>query len=98
MELEQLKTLSSAKIFKAGKVIIQDGDTEADSMYIVLKGRVGVYKNHGKPNETLVTTLEPGDFFGEMALFLNEPRMATVAAQEDVLTLEINRLNVNALL
>ena len=98
IDLEHLKNMSSVRKFNKDDIVIQDGDTDADGMFIILKGRVGVYKNHGKPNEISLTTLNPGDFFGEMALFLNEHRMATVVALEDVLALEINRLNAYSFL
>jgi len=38
--------------------------------------------------------LKKGDFFGEMSLFLLEPRAASIIAEEDVAVLEINQTNV----
>jgi hypothetical protein len=52
-----------------------------------------VYKNYGEDTQVAVAVFKPGDFFGEMSLFLNEPRSATVAAHEDIIALEINRIN-----
>jgi len=43
--------------------------------------------------ETTLATLEEGDFFGEMSLFDNSPRSATVKALGDVKLLEINQKN-----
>ncbi len=43
--------------------------------------------------ENTIATMEEGDFFGEMSLFDNNPRSATVKAFGDVKLLEINKKN-----
>ena len=98
IDLEQLKTMSSVRIFNAGDVVIREGDDDDNGMYIILKGSLRICKHCGQPNEILLATLKPGDFFGEMSMFLNEPRTATVVANEDVTVLEINRHNIYAFL
>lgn len=76
----------------------KDGDTIFDEnsigkeMYIILTGKVKVIKEKGNV-ETTLATLEEGDFFGEMSLFDNNPRSATVKASGDVKLLEINQKN-----
>lgn len=90
--LEQLKRMSNAKNYEKDTVIVQEGDT-GDDMYIILKGQAVVYKNYRKPNEIKLTTLTPGNFFGEMSLFLCKNRTATVVAHDQVITLCINRKN-----
>ena len=64
------------------------------SMYVILSGTVRVVKNYGEFNQTIVATLSPGDFFGEMSLFLLKPRSATVITAEECVILEINQSNV----
>ena len=93
MNLSKLRDLSAAKKFSEGTLIIREGDTSPYCMYIVLMGVVGVYKHYGQPDERMITLLKPGDFFGEMSLFLLRPRSATVIAMEDVVALEINQPN-----
>ncbi len=61
-------------------------------MYIILSGKVKVIKEKGNVKTTLAT-LEEGDFFGEMSLFDNNPRSATVKALGNVKLLEINQKN-----
>ena len=96
IDLEQLKNMAIAKLYVDGSVIIQEGDVSKPyCMYILLKGSVGVYRNYGQTKETHVATLKPGDFFGEMSMFLQEPRTATVIAHEGVLVLEINQSNAH---
>jgi CRP-like cAMP-binding protein len=73
-----------AKIFSKGMtmralkddVIFYKG-TVGNQMYIVLGGKVGVFKG-----EKCLAELGTGDMFGEMALVNKEPRSATVKAIE----------------
>jgi len=75
-----------------------DGDNIFDEnsigreMYIVLTGKVKIIKEK-EGVETTLATLEEGDFFGEMSLFDNNPRSATVKALGKVKLLEINQKN-----
>ena len=79
------------KRFKAGDVIFTDGEASDGNMYVLLRGKAGVYKNHSLPAEILIAELDPGAFFGEMALFLDMQRTSTVAAIEDVLLYRFDR-------
>lgn len=63
--------------------------SKGDAFYIVHAGRVAVQIKKGWFSfKKTVTTLGPGDFFGEMALLSSDPRSATV------MTLEPTRLFV----
>ncbi|HCM15576.1 MAG TPA: histidine kinase, partial [Candidatus Cloacimonas sp.] len=68
-----------------GAQIISEHDT-ADNLYFICKGKVKIskgLKNLETPSADL-TTLEPGEFFGEMGIINDEARSATVVATEDV--------------
>jgi len=78
------------KRFASGQTVIKEGD-RADSMYFVLEGNLQVIKNYRTIDERFVAALNPGDLFGEMALFLKEPRTATVVSVGDVTVIEIHR-------
>ena len=93
IDLLRLKDQSSAKRFPEGTLIIGEGDACPCAMYIVLKGSVGVYKNYLQPDQIMVSHLKPGEFFGEMSLFLGQPRSASVVALSDLIALEINKNN-----
>jgi CRP-like cAMP-binding protein len=59
-------------------------------MYIIQKGKVRVSKDiAGRPH--LISVLEKGDFFGEMALVSRTPRSATVTAIDAVELLVFDR-------
>lgn len=71
----------------AGENYFREGD-EASSMYILEKGKVGVFKE--TPGEPIqLRTLNHGDCFGEMALMDFMPRSASVLALEDSRAMEI---------
>ena len=82
---------SLGRDYKDGDNIFEENSIGKE-MYIILTGKVKVTKERGDV-ETTLATLEDGDFFGEMSLFDNNPRSATVMALGDVKLLEINQKN-----
>jgi CRP-like cAMP-binding protein len=81
------------KEFKKGDVIFREGDT-GDNVYQIEEGTVSVYVGYGEDDQTLLTDLGKGRFFGEMAAVEDFPRSATVVAKEDVKLLEIRRAEI----
>lgn len=85
MSLEQTRVLTShleEQHFLPGEVLFLEGDYSQE-LYILLSGHIGIVKNYHEANERTLTTLEPGDFFGEMAIFEGAPRSATAVAIDD---------------
>lgn len=74
----------------AGDVIFEQGELGTE-MYIIHEGRVDIITGDGE-TETVVATLEKGDFFGEMALLDDRRphRSATARAVTDTKVLTIN--------
>lgn len=68
-----------------GEAIIQQGD-EGDNFYVIDHGEVEVFVNND-----LVTTIQEGGSFGELALIYGTPRAATVRAKTDVKLWGIDR-------
>lgn len=67
--------------YEPGDVIFEEGET-GRTMYLVGNGRVKISKvGRGQQQETL-SFIEPGQFFGEMALFDGQPRSAQATAVE----------------
>ncbi|HEX5100488.1 MAG TPA: serine/threonine-protein kinase [Polyangiaceae bacterium] len=73
----------------AGEVIMREGDT-GDSAYIIVSGSCLAFRQVDGREEKL-TTMGPGDVFGEMALLLDAPRAASVRAVDDVTLLVLDR-------
>jgi hypothetical protein len=66
---------------EAGSLICSEGD-KADKVYVILEGKVKVYKKDKKGNETEIATIDKGNMFGEMALFDKGIRSASVKTIE----------------
>lgn len=75
-----LKGLKVVEV-KAGEVIIREG-SEAGPMYIIEKGHCRVIRNQNGDDKR-TAYLRQGEFFGELSLFQNSRRVATVEAVSD---------------
>lgn len=75
--------------FNAGETIIRQGDI-GDCMYVIQSGEVEVVQRAGD-QEILLGTLTAGDFFGEMAVFEQEVRSATVRALNEVRVITVDK-------
>jgi hypothetical protein len=68
--------------------IVNQGDP-GDGMYLILRGELRARMMHDG-RETILSTFETGDFFGDLALFDRGPRSADVIANEDSTLLKIS--------
>jgi len=66
------------RLFLPGTVIMREGDV-GDAAYMIVSGTCRAFREVGERREVL-STMGPGDVFGEMALLLDEPRAASVEA------------------
>lgn len=82
--------------FKEGETIFKEGDT-GNLFYIIKSGEVkAVSEKDGK--EHLLSYMVEGDYFGELALMMDEPRSATIIATKDTECYTISRDNFNKLI
>ena len=73
----------------AGDTIVRQG-APADKFFIVTEGEVEVVRERNGSEES-VTTLKPGEYFGEVAIMRDLPRSATVKASSDTKLLALDR-------
>ena len=71
--------------FADGKTLVQQGE-KGVGFYLILDGRADVRRKGRR-----LASLGPGDFFGEMALFDDEPRTADVVATQATRCLVLSR-------
>jgi len=77
------------QVLEAGKTLFKEGDI-GNTMYIIQKGKIKITKRIGDVDKIL-TVLQKGDFFGEMAIITQAPRTATATAVDDCELLCFNR-------
>jgi ATP-binding cassette subfamily B protein len=65
--------------FGFGEVVFAEGD-EPDAFYVLVSGAARVLKERAPGDEVTVSSLRPGDGFGELGLLTGEARSATVRA------------------
>ena len=92
-DLERLAKRSRYFSFEIGDVIINEEENDG-RFFILINGKVDVIKSYGTRKQRLLRTLSPHSYFGEMALFDNLVRSATVVAKEDIKTLCLGKLNL----
>jgi len=78
----------SSASYAAGDIIFNQGDLGTE-MFIIVEGDVEIIK-HINDESHVLSHLEKGDFFGEMALLENVPRTADAVAKTDVKAVLIN--------
>ncbi len=94
-DLSRIAKVTVKRNYKKGDAIVREGDLGI-AFYVVSKGHVEVVRGLGKPDEHVVFTHSPGGFFGEMALFDNQLRNASVRAKEDCECLVLTKWDFNA--
>jgi len=89
-EVAGIREIMEEMKFKAGQVIIREGET-GDLFYVITEGRVEVIIRDAAGSDVILHEAGPGDFFGELSMLTNEPRSARIHAVEDVTTLVLER-------
>ena len=80
-DLEAMGSVGEEKTVKKDELVF-DEDSKGDSMYVIKSGAVKILKKV-KNQENTIAVLNPGEFFGEMALLDGLPRSAAVRATGD---------------
>ena len=83
------------KVFKKGSVIFREGDI-GTTFFQIASGTAGVYSHYGEADERKLTEMQPGQYFGEMAVIEAWPRSSTIVAEEDLHVIEISEKELNA--
>ena len=92
-QIESVLAAGKQRRFAAGEQIIRQGD-DAVGFYLIVEGSAEV-----RSGGAVLAQLGPGDYFGEMALLLeNTPRTADVTALEDTSCLVVTQWEFRSLL
>jgi CRP/FNR family cyclic AMP-dependent transcriptional regulator len=75
-----------ARTVKADEVVFKRGDV-GDSLFVVARGKVSITLELPRGSQE-VSILQPGDFFGEIAMMTRAHRTATVTGVEETALIE----------
>src|ERR1700736_6062978 len=78
-DLERIGQLAVPRQFEPGQAVFREGD-QSDTCYVVRDGHARAIRRHGDGRTITLATFGPGDIFGELAMFEDERRSATVEA------------------
>jgi CRP-like cAMP-binding protein len=87
-ELAAVAEVAVPRSYDAGEAVFREGD-ESSTCYVVRAGRARAVREHGDGRQLTLGTFGPGDIFGELAMFDDERRSATVEATEELTALAI---------
>lgn len=76
-ELARVADVTVPRRFAAGEVVFREGD-ESSTCYIVRSGHARAVREHTDGRSITLATFGPGDIFGELAMFDEERRTATI--------------------
>ncbi len=80
-DLERIAEVSVPRTFEPGQAVFREGDS-SDTCYVVSDGHARAIRSHPDGRTITLATFGPGDIFGELAMFEDERRSATVEAIE----------------
>jgi CRP-like cAMP-binding protein len=87
-ELSAVAAVAVPRSFVAGEAVFREGDA-SDTCYVVRQGHARAIRAHPDGRQITLATFGPGDIFGELAMFDDERRSATVEAIDDLDALAI---------
>jgi CRP/FNR family transcriptional regulator len=80
-EVARVAQVAVPRRFEAGEVVFREGD-QSDTCYVVRSGHARALREHPDGRSITLARFGPGDIFGELAMFDDERRSATVEAIE----------------
>jgi len=87
-DLGRVAQVAVPRSYQGQHVIFREGD-DSDTCYIVRSGHARAIRQHSDGRTITLARFGPGDIFGELAMFDDERRSATVEALDDLSTVAI---------
>jgi CRP/FNR family transcriptional regulator, cyclic AMP receptor protein len=95
-EILEVNTLLHERIYEKNEIVFEEGDP-GHGVFIVVSGKLRVDPGHTVLKAT-VMDIGPGESVGELALFDEGPRSATVVAVERTVTVALFQAELSTLL
>ncbi len=96
-DLVRVADVAVPRSFRGGEIVFREND-DSDTCYVVRSGHARAVREHADGRQITLATFGPGDIFGELAMFDDERRSATVEAVDALDVLGIPGVDMRALL
>ena len=96
-DLRRVAQVAVPRRFASGQVIFREGDA-SDTCYVVRRGHCRAVRENIDGRTIALAHFGPGDIFGELAMFDDERRSATVETLDEVEALAISGTDMRRLL
>ncbi len=80
-QIEDLSMIITDQVFDRGQIIFSEGD-DGNGFYVVVSGRVKIFKLSPEGKEQILHIFGPGDPFGEVAVFTGQHFPANAEAMD----------------
>ncbi len=95
--LRSIVQVARRERFTTGDVVIREGEV-GSTLYVIRSGRMHVVREGDQGHSVVLATLGPGEFFGELSVIDQQPRVANVVAIEPTRCLALASWDLNAVL
>jgi CRP/FNR family transcriptional regulator, cyclic AMP receptor protein len=82
-DLRRVAAVAVPRRYDAGEVVFHEGDS-SDTCYVVRAGHARAIREHADGRSITLANFGPGEIFGELAMFDDEQRSATVEALDEL--------------
>jgi CRP/FNR family transcriptional regulator, anaerobic regulatory protein len=96
-EIIEVSMTTTHRDYKKGEIIYLEGET-AEKLFIISKGKVKIYRLSETGKEQIIRVLGPGDFMGELSLFIHDPLNSNAEALEATTVCIADGEKVNSLI
>jgi CRP/FNR family cyclic AMP-dependent transcriptional regulator len=96
-DLRALAERAVTRSYPKQAIIVNEGDEEGDSLYLIVSGRVKIYLADEEGKELILSIKGPGQYFGEMVLD-EQPRAASVMTLDPTQFAILSRVDFRAFL
>ena len=86
----QTASKAELQVFAPGDLVLKEGDP-ADRFYMIIKGEAEATERGSDGSQVVINRFGPGDYFGEIGLLNDAPRLATVRAKTSLEVMVLDR-------
>ena len=86
----QTASKAELQVFAPGDLVLKEGEV-ADRFYMIIKGEAEATQRGPDGSQVVINRFGPGDYFGEVGLLNDAPRLATVRAKTSLEVMALDR-------